>query len=178
MKAYDRSQLLRQCKDDMIVFCVQQFLPSLLEPGCCVILMALWTASIATGVITVVLIATLITLENMAAHDCCTAVQYICKGPLLAGQHLLAEPLQIPISVTAQNIRDFEHGWTPRSSELVHQVIDLAVNTQHGILGQVHIHEGGFGIGMAQQRLDHPQVHALFHKMGGVGMPQRDDSST
>ena len=110
MKAYDRPQLLWQCKDDMIVFCIQQFLTSLLEPGCRVILMALRTAAIAAGVIRVVLIATLIALVHMATHDCCTAVQYICKGPMLTGQHLLAEPLQIPIAVTAQNIRDFEHG--------------------------------------------------------------------
>ncbi len=110
MKAYDWPQLLWQCKDDMIIFCVQHFLTSLLEPGCCVILMTLRTASIATGVIRVVLIATLIALVHMATHDCCTAVQYICKGPMLTRQHLLAEPLQILISVTAQDIRDFEHG--------------------------------------------------------------------
>lgn len=68
---------------------------------------------------------------------------------MLTGQHLVTELLQIPIAITAQNIRYFKHGRMLRNLEIVHQVIDLALNAQHGALGQVHIHKSGFGIGMA-----------------------------
>jgi len=47
--------------------------------------MAFWTAAIAAGVIRVVLMVTLIALEEVATHRLCTTVEDICTGATLTG---------------------------------------------------------------------------------------------
>ena len=59
--------------------------------------------------------------------------------------------------------------------QVCHEPVDDLGGRFECRLGQLGVDHGGLGIGVAQDVLDDAQIHALFQKMGGVGMAQGMD---
>jgi hypothetical protein len=113
MPARKCPQLMRQRKDHMIIRYRQEFLLSRLEPCLDVALMAFRATAVTTGVIRILLSATVIAFEYMAPHGGCTASEYVLERSSMTVWHSLAEFLEVLRAVASEDVCDFDHGDCP-----------------------------------------------------------------
>ena len=97
-------QLLWQGEDHMEIDNRQKFGPPLFQPLFSVLPMALGTSAIFAGMIRVIKLAAMITLDQMAAKGLCSALGNVPQGSPVTGQHLLAVQVQIFLPVPGEDI--------------------------------------------------------------------------
>jgi len=133
--------------------------------------MALGTAAVAAGVIRVLLVAAVVAREDVSAQSGRAAVLNILHGPAVAGQHVLAEPVEILWAIPAKDVRYLGHGRKRGDLQVGHPGVDGRLDVLQGAAGQVGIAGRAADGVMAQQSLDEADVHAVFQQAGGIGVP-------
>ena len=108
------------------------------------------------------LVVAVVTRKEMATHSRCTAMEYVLEGAVMTWHHFFTIPIQILIAITAKNIRNFQHGFPVKRSEVGHEVVNSIVHGFHGALGQVHVEEGCPDALMSQQGLDDTEINPFF----------------
>ena len=93
IQAHKPTELMRQCKDHMIIRYRQEFLLSALEPCLVVTLVAFRATAVTAGVIRIPQSATAITFKYTTTHDGCTTSEYILECSSMTGRHSFAELL-------------------------------------------------------------------------------------
>ena len=113
MQARKSPELMRQRKDHMIIRYRQEFFFPRLEPCFGLVLVALRTTAVTTGVIRILQPATVIAFEYMASQRGRTASEYVPERSSMTGWHSLAKLLQILRAVASEDICHFDHGDCP-----------------------------------------------------------------
>ena len=119
IQAHKSTELMRQCKDHMIIRYRQEFLLSGLEPCLGVALVAFRTTAVTAGVVRILKPAAVITFKYMAPHGVCTASEYVLECTSMTGRHSLAELMQILSAVASEDICYFDHGDQSRLMSLL-----------------------------------------------------------
>jgi len=91
----------------------EEFLTALCQPRLGIGAMALGTTPVAAGVVDIMLLATVITLEQVPAQGLRPAVDDIVHGATMAGQEILAEPFSIVCPLAPQDVRHLWHVRAP-----------------------------------------------------------------
>ena len=101
------------------------------------------------------------TAIQMSAHLLGAACDNILQCPVVAGQHLRAEAINVVRSVAAEYIRQLDHG----SSKIVHQLIDGFCGHSFGFFSQMRVYTSCARAAVTQPGLDQTQVDAGFKKV-------------
>jgi hypothetical protein len=128
VSTYKVPQLLGQGQDDMKVGDRQEFLPSLFHPRLGVLVVAFRATAVPAGVIDVVLLTAMVTLQQLPAQGFGPAVNNIVHGPPVTGQQVLPNPVEVLSSIAPQDIRHLWHGRAPGCLEVGHEGIDGGVH--------------------------------------------------
>jgi hypothetical protein len=110
MQARKSPKLMRQRKDHMIIRYRQEFFFPRLEPCFGLVLVALRTTAVTTGVIRILQPTAVIAFEYMASQRGRTASEYVLERSSMTGWHLIAELLEVLRAVTSQDVCHFDHG--------------------------------------------------------------------
>ena len=121
---------------------------------------ALGATAVATGVIGIVLLTAVITLQQLSAQGLRPAVDQIIPRPAMTGQEIRAEPLLIGGTIAPEDIRHFWHAPAPGRLEVGHEGIDGGVHNVEGFGCQMRVARGGTGTLVAKKLLDDAQRHA------------------
>ena len=113
MQARKCPQLMRQRKDHMIIRYRQEFLFPCPEPCIGLVLVALRTTAITTGVIRILQPTAVIAFEYMASQRGRTTSEYVPERSSMTGWHSLAKLLQVLRAVASQDVGYFDHGGCP-----------------------------------------------------------------
>ena len=108
-----------------------------------------------------VLAVRVFTAIQMPAQLFSAAADNIAHCPMMAGQHLGTEAINVIRSVAAEYIRQLDHG----ALKISHQLIDGFYGHSLCFLSQMCVNTCSGGCVMAQPSLDQPQVDAGFQKM-------------
>ena len=109
MTAHDRVKFLGQGKDHVEIGNCQQLTAPLLEPEVRIVPLTLRAMAILARVIRILAMSAAVTVIDMAAQHFRTTITDVVERTTVPGQHLLAEPLQIRITIAAKYVRDFQH---------------------------------------------------------------------
>jgi hypothetical protein len=113
MQACKCPQLMRQRKDYMIIRYRQEFFFPRAEPCFGLVLVALRTTAVTTGVIRILQPTAVIAFEYMASQRGRTASEYVLERSAMTGWHLIAELMQVLRAVASQDVCYFDHGGCP-----------------------------------------------------------------
>ena len=103
-------QLVGPGEDDVNVGDRQQFLPPLLQPCRGILAVAFWATAVATGVVDIRLLATVITLQQVPAQGFRATVANSLDRPPMAGEQILPAPLQVRTAITPKDSCSLWHG--------------------------------------------------------------------
>jgi hypothetical protein len=98
-------QLVGHGEDDVKVRDRQQFLTPLLQPCLGLLAVAFGATTVATGVVDIMLLATVITLQQVPSQDFRATVANIFDRPPMAGEQIRPEPVQVRTAITPKDIR-------------------------------------------------------------------------
>jgi hypothetical protein len=115
---------------------------------------------VATGVISIVLLTAVITLQQLSAQGLRPAVDNILHRAAMAGQEIRAEPLLIGGPIVPEDVRHLWHARAPMRLEVGHEGIDGGVHNVEGVARQMGIARRGTEILVAKKLLDDAQRHA------------------
>ena len=101
------------------------------------------------------------TTIQVSTHLFGAACDNILQCPVVAGQHLRTEAINVVRSVAAEYIRQLDHA----TSKIVHQFIDGFYGHRLCFFSQMGVNTGSGRGAMAQPNLDQTQVNAGFQKM-------------
>ena len=110
METRKSPKLVRHREDHVIIRYRQEFLFSGLEPCLDVTLVTLRATAIATGVVRILLLTTMVALKDMAPQGGRTALEYVLEGASMTGRHSFAELLYILVAVASEDVGHFDHG--------------------------------------------------------------------
>src|SRR5919109_4299494 len=91
----------------------QQFLPPLCQPHLGVMMVALGTTPVAAGVVGIVLLTAVITLQPMATQGLGPAVDQILHRTAMTGQEIRAKPLLIGGTIGPEDVCHLWHARAP-----------------------------------------------------------------
>jgi len=97
-------------EDDGEVGDRQQFLPPLLQPCLGILAVAFGATAVATGVVDIMLLVTVITLKQVPSQDFRATVEHILNRPSMAGEQIRPEPIQVSTAITPKDLRSLRHG--------------------------------------------------------------------
>jgi hypothetical protein len=153
-------QLLGQGQDDMTGGDWQEFLPPLCQPHLGVMTVALGATPVAAGVVGIVLLTAVITLQQVSAQGLCPAVDKIVHRAAMAGQEILAKPLLRGEPIAPEDVRHLWHTRAPQRLEIGHEGVDGGVHDVEGFGRQMRVASGGTGTLMPEEFLDDAQRHS------------------
>jgi hypothetical protein len=104
MAADEFPQLLGHGEDDVKIGDRQQFLTPLLQPCRGILAVAFGATTVATGVVDIMLLATVITLQQVPSQDFCATVADIFDRPPMAGEQIRPEPVQVSTAIPPKDI--------------------------------------------------------------------------
>jgi hypothetical protein len=104
------AELVGDGEDDVEVRHGQEFLAATREPGLGIFAVALGTRPVAAGVIDVLLPAAVVTDVELATQGWAAAMAKVQERPTVAGEHALAETLDIPVAVETEDVGHLRHG--------------------------------------------------------------------
>jgi hypothetical protein len=96
--------------DDVKVGDRQQFLTPLLHPGLGILAVACGATTIATGVVDIMLLAPVITRQQVPSQDCRATVEKIFDRPPMAGEQIRPELVQVSTAIARKDSRELRHG--------------------------------------------------------------------
>jgi hypothetical protein len=99
------SPLVGHGEDDVKGGDRQQFLTPRLQPGLGILAVAFGATPVATGVVDLRLLATVITRQQVPSQDCRATVEDIFERPPMAGEQIRPEPVQVSTAITPQDLR-------------------------------------------------------------------------
>jgi hypothetical protein len=150
-------ELLGQSQDHMKVGHGQQFLPPLCQPHLGVMTVALGATPVTAGVVGIVRLTAVITLQQMSAQGLCPAVANIIHSAAMAGQEIRAKPLLIGGTIVPEDVRHLWHARAPERLEVGHEGVDGGVHDVDGFGRQMRVARGGTGTLVAKEFLDDAQ---------------------
>ena len=98
---------------------------------------------------------------QMSAHLFGATSDNILQCPLVAGQYLGTEAIDVVRSIAAEYVRQLDHG----SSKIVHQLIDGFCGVSLCFFSQMGVNTGSGRRAVAQPGLNQTQVDAGLQKM-------------
>ena len=116
---------------------------------------------VPAGMITVVLLAAVITPIELASTGGGATTHQIFEHLLLTGQQRML--LSIRRAVEAEDVRHLDH--ERRGLQSVHQLVDRGFDRLANLVGQVRVKSGGSRSRVAENALDNPQVDARFQQV-------------
>jgi hypothetical protein len=102
-------QLMGCGEDHVKVGDREELLTPFCQPGCGVLVVALGATAVAAGMVNIMLLATVITLEEVSSQDLRATVENILHGSPMAGEQLLPEPAQVGTAITPKDLRHLRH---------------------------------------------------------------------
>lgn len=91
--------------------------------------MTLGTMAVAAGVVARVLLATVLTREQMPAQDLRATVEHSLHGSPMAGEERLPKPVQGGMARPLQDVRQLRHVRSPRASRSAMRALTAACTT-------------------------------------------------
>jgi hypothetical protein len=102
-------QLMGRGEDHVKVGDREELLTPVFQPGLGLQAMALRTAAIAAGMGDIMLLATVITRQQVPSQDLRATVENILYSAPMAGEPILPEPGQVGTAITPKDLRSFRH---------------------------------------------------------------------
>lgn len=98
-------QLVGRGEDHVKVGDREELLTPFFQPSLGLRAMALRTTAIAAGMVDIMLLATVITLQLVPSQDLRTTVENILYGSPMAGEQIFPEPGQVGTAITPKDLR-------------------------------------------------------------------------
>ena len=121
---------------------------------------ALGATPVAAGVVGIVLLTAVITLQQVSAQGLGPAVDNIIHSAAMAGQEIRAKPLLIGGTIAPEDVRHLWHARAPERLEISHEGVDGGLQDVEGFGRQMRVARGGTGTLVPEEFLDDAQRHA------------------
>jgi len=155
----------------------QEFLTPLFQPGFSLEAMTRGATPVTAGVVDVVVLTTVIALQQLPAPGLGAAVATSVHGAAMAGQEGLAAPVPLVRTIASQDVRHLWHAQAPSRLEIGHEGGEGGVHDIQGRGGEMGRAGGGTRTLVAEQFLNDAQWHPPFQQLGRIGVPLMPSSA-